>query len=138
MSHEAPRDVERGAGTVGTASGFLVFLLLMFVAVQVLFNLYATTMVTTAAHDAARHVAGFGAAADRCGAVSDADAAFVERLGAYGDAGHANLDWTCTDPDVVVVRVRATHPSVLPTRFGALASLAALDRTIVVRVEADR
>ena len=49
---------ERGAGLVGTSAGFLVFMLMMLAAVQILFNLYATSMVTAAAHDAARDVAG--------------------------------------------------------------------------------
>jgi hypothetical protein len=126
---------ERGAGTFGTAAGFLVFLLLMFTAVQILFNLYATSLVTAAAHDAARDVAGFRAADDRCGAVPAAEAAFVEQLGEYGQQGHATLEWTCNDPNVVRVHVTATHPSILPTRMAGLSSLAELDRTIEVRVE---
>ena len=56
---------------IGTSAGFLVFSLLMFAAVQILFNLYATSMVTSAAHEAAREVAGYAAAADRCAAVAD-------------------------------------------------------------------
>ena len=126
---------ERGAGTFGTAAGFLVYLLLMFAAVQILFNLYATSMVTAAAHDAAREVAGFGASGDRCGATAAAEARFVEQLGDYGDAGHASLEWTCSDPEVVRVRVTAHHPSILPPRLGGLLSLSGLDRTIEVRVE---
>lgn len=126
---------ERGAGTFGTAAGFVVFLLLMFSAVQILFNLYATSMVTAAAHDAAREVAGFGASGDRCRAAVEADADFATALGGYGDAGHASLEWTCTDPDIVRVRVTATHPSILPSRLGGLLSLSELDRTIEVRIE---
>ena len=130
--------IERGAGTIGTAAGFLVFLLLMFSAVQILFNLYATSMVTAAAHDAARDVAGFRAADDRCGATTEAEAGFIEQLGAYGRAGHATLAWTCADPDVVQVHVTATHPSILPARLGGLLSLSELDRTIEVRIESAR
>lgn len=137
-SRPAADAAERGAGTFGTAAGFLVFLLLMFAAVQILFNLYATSMVTAAAHDAARQVAGFAASGDRCGAVDDAEADFVERLGDYGTAGHATLEWVCTDPDVVTVRVIARHPSILPARLAGLGTLAELDRTIRIRVEDDR
>lgn len=129
---------DRGGGTLGTASGLLVFLLLMFTAVQILFNLYATSMVTDAAHAAARDVAGFDSAPDRCAAAAAADMAFVEKLGSYGQAGHAHLEWTCDDPDVVAVRVVARHPTVLPARLGGLLSLSELDRTIEVRVEDDR
>lgn len=123
---------------IGTSAGFLVFLLLMFAAVQILFNLYATSMVTSAAHEAARTVAGFDAAADRCGAVADAEAQFVESLGDYGDAGHAELFWNCADPDVVTVQVVAEHPTFLPAGLAGLIDLGRLDRTIVVRVEAFR
>ena len=129
---------QRGAGLVSTSAGLLVFMLLMLAAVQILFNLYATSMVTAAAHDAAREVAGLDAAADRCGAVADAEAAFVRSLGDYGAAGRATLHWTCNDPDVVRVRVVARHPSVLPERLAGLTSLASLDRTIEIRTESER
>ncbi|MEZ5243910.1 MAG: hypothetical protein R2707_02345 [Acidimicrobiales bacterium] len=129
---------ERGVGTIGTAAAFVVFLLLLFSAVQILFDLYATSMVTAAAHDAAREVAGFRAASDRCGAVDAATAGFVEDLGAYGAAGHATLEWTCSDPEAVRVRVLATHPSVLPPRLGGLLSLSEVDRTVEVRIETER
>ena len=129
---------ERGAGLVGTSAGFLVFMLMMLAAVQILFNLYATSIVTAAAHDAARDVAGFDAAADRCGAVAAAEASFVRSLGEYGTAGHATLQWTCNNPNVVRVRVVARHPSILPARLGGLASLTNLDRTIEIRTEARR
>ena len=136
--HSRLTDPQRGAGLVGTSAGFLVFMLMMLVAVQILFNLYATSMVTAAAHDAAREVAGFDAATDRCGAVAAAEAAFLHSLGDYGAAGHATLHWTCNNPDVVRVKVVAQHPSVLPARFTGLTSLTTLDRTIEIRTETRR
>lgn len=120
---------------IGTSAGFLVFLLLMLAAVQILFNLYANSMVTAAAHDAAREVAGFRASANRCAATVDADAAFDQALGDYGDSGYASLSWVCTDPSVVSVRVIADHPTILPPRMAGLISLGHLDRTITIRVE---
>ncbi len=138
QTHSRPTDPQRGAGLVGTSAGFLVFMLMMLAAVQILFNLYATSMVTAAAHDAARQVAGFDAAADRCGEVAAAEAAFVRSLGDYGTAGHATLQWTCNNPNVVRVRVIAQHPSVLPQRMSGLSSLTNLDRTIEVRTETPR
>lgn len=129
---------DRGAGVVGTAAGFLVFMLLLFAAIQLLFNLYATSMVTAAAHDAAVEVAGFRSSTDRCAAVETAERGFTEALGTYGAAGHATLEWTCSDPEVVRVRIRATHPSVLPPRLIGLRSLSELDRTIEVRIESER
>jgi hypothetical protein len=132
------RESERGAGLIGTAAGFLVFLLLMFTAVQILFNLHATSMVTAAAHDAARDVAGFRSSDDRCAATIEAEEDFTEQLGSYGDAGYARLQWTCTDSDTVSVRVIAVHPSILPRRLSGLLSLSELDRTIEVRIEQAR
>ncbi len=120
------------------SAGFLVFMLMMLAAVQILFNLYATSMVTAAAHDAARQVAGFDADADRCGAVAGAEAALLRSLGDYSTAGHVTLHWTCNNPDVVRVRVVARHPSVLPARLAGLNSLAMLDRTIEIRTETRR
>lgn len=120
---------------VGTSAGFLVFLLLLFAAVQILFNLYATSMVTSAAHEAAREVAGYTAASDRCAAVAGAEAGFVDALGDYGRDGYATLSWNCAGPDVVTVQVTANHPTVLPARMAGLLDLGRLDRTIVVRIE---
>lgn len=120
---------------VGTSAGFLVFLLLLFAAVQILFNLYATSMVTSAAHEAAREVAGHAASPNRCAAIAEAEARFVERLGEYGRDGRAALTWNCADPDVVTVQVVAEHPTVLPARMAGLMDLGRLDRTIVVRIE---
>lgn len=139
--HGRMTDPQRGAGLIGTSAGFLVFMLMMLAAVQILFNLYATSMVTAAAHDAAREVASVDAADDsgnRCGAVAAAEATFTRSLGEYGSAGHVTLQWTCDNPNVVRVRVLAEHPTVLPTRFAALASLASLDRTIEIRTETRR
>lgn len=130
------QDRELGAGLLSTSAGFLVFMLMLLAAVQILFNLYATSIVTGAAHDAARQVAGFDSAANRCAATAVAEAAFLRSLGDYGSAGHASLQWTCNDPNVVKVRVQAQHPSVLPTRLAGLSSLANLDRTIEIRIEA--
>ncbi len=129
---------ERGAGLIGTSTGFLVFLLLLFAAVQILFNLYATTMVTSAAHRAAAQVAGFDASENRCAAVPAAEAAFVETLGQYGRDGNAALSWNCTDPDRVIVIVTADHPTVLPGAVAAILGLSHLRRTIEIRTEQKR
>lgn len=129
---------ERGAGLLSTSFGFLVFLLLMFAAVQIMFNLYATTMVTSAAHDAAMKVAGYDASSDRCAAVPAAEASFVESLGEYGQAGHASLEWNCLDPDRVVVVITADHPTVLPPAVAGIFGLSHLRKTISIRTEMKR
>ena len=127
-----------GATTIGTSAGFLVFLLMLFAAVHILFSLYASSLVTAATLEAAQMVAGYDEVADRCAAVAEAEAQFLEKLGDYGEAGHATLHWICTDPEDVTVRVTADHPTFLPRRLAGLTDLAHLDRTIVVRVETFR
>ena len=115
-----------------------MFLLLLLSAVQVLYGLYATSMVTAAAHDAARDVAAFDSSQDRCARSVDAGRRLRESLGDYSRRARLALLWTCRDPDVVRVRVTATHPSVLPDAIGGLSPLARVDRTIEVRVEEPR
>lgn len=129
---------DRGTGLLGTLAGLFVFLLLMFAAVQVLFDLYATSLVTSAAHDAARLVAGYDHSDDRCGATALADRMFSDALGAYSVESGASLAWTCTDPDSVRVRVVADHPTMLPPILEGLTGLGHVDRTIVIRAETVR
>lgn len=133
-----PRHRDRGTGTIASAGAVLVFLVLMLCAVQVMYDLYATSMVTAVAHDAAREVAAFDASPDRCGSIPEAERRFFDALGDYAWRAHATLRWTCADPAVVRVRVTAEHPTLLPDRFAGLLPLARVDRTIEVRVEARR
>lgn len=96
-------------------------------------------MVTAAAVDAAREVAGYDADGDRCGApLVDAEAMMREALGDYARRGHLVLDWGCGDPDVVRLRVRAVHPSLLPGPVREWFALGSIDRTIEARVERAR
>ncbi len=116
-------------------AGFTVFMLLLTAAVQVLFNLYATTVVTSAAVDVARSVASYDNAAERCAATREADADFARRLGGYLQHGTATLGWTCRDPATVRVTVKATHPTILPAGLVGLTGLGSMQRTIEVRAE---
>ena len=126
---------ERGSGLFGMAAGLTVFLLLMLAAVQVLFNLYASTVVTSAAVDAARIVAGYDSAGDRCAATGGAEAAFWQSLGDYGARGSADLTWDCNGHEKVSLTVAAEHPTILPRRLLGLAGLGRLRRVIEMRVE---
>lgn len=132
---QAGSAAERGSGLFGMAAGLTVFLLLMIAAVQVLFNLYANTVVTTAAVDAARIVAGYDSADDRCAATGGAEAVFWQSLGDYGERGSANLVWICDDREKVSLTVAAEHPTILPQRLLGLAGLGRLNRVIEIRVE---
>lgn len=134
-----PRD-DRGAGLVGLIAGVSVFLAFLLFAVQLLTNLYATSAVTTACWDGARQVAGARIDHTDPDVVAHAERAAEARVraevGRFGE--RLAFDWSGTDDDVVVLRVRGTTP-----RFG-LPGLTApvgfdrVDRQVRVRVESLR
>jgi hypothetical protein len=118
----------------------MVFLVLLLVAVQVLFNLYATSAVTAAAYDAARIVAGAdagagggGGAGSLDGARADAEAGARRTLGRY--ASRTSFQWDVTDPDVVQLHVVAQNPGFLPLALRRPLGFDRVDRTVRVRVE---
>ena len=120
---------ERGGGPLSAWFGLVVFLTLLLFAVQVLYNLYAASVVTSITYDAARRVAG---AEGDPGAIGAAEGQARGALGSY--AARVTFDWAL-DGDVVAVRVRARNPSfLLPAHAGPLA-FGDLDRTVRVRVE---
>ena len=121
---------ERGSGPISTWIGFVVFLGLLLFAVQSLLNLYATSVLTSVAYDAAREVAGAdGGSASVAGAESRAR----RSLGRFGE--RVSFDWSATNEDDVVLRVRGTVPRVLlPVQRGPVA-FGEIDRTVRVRVE---
>jgi hypothetical protein len=120
---------ERGGGLIHLWVGFFVFLVMLLFAVQVLFNLYATSVVTSISYDAARRVAGSDGGPT---AIIDAEADARRALGRY--EGQVTFDWT-TSTDEVVLRVRAVNPSVLMPALAGPVAFDRLDRTIRVRVE---
>jgi Flp pilus assembly protein TadG len=126
---------QRGSGVFGTMFGLFIFLLLLMVSVNVIYALYARSMVTNAALDAARDVAGYGAAADRDAARAAEDAEFRARIALGNDA---HLEWSADDPDVVVVRVVASTPSLMPRGLADVFGIGGTDREIRVRVERER
>lgn len=117
---------ERGAGLIGTIAGVTVFLAFLTVALQILVDLYTTSVVTSATYDAARLVAtGAPPAA--------AEAHARELLGGIGD--DARFTWATDDPSVVRLRVQVpTQHFLLPIVSGVL-GLDDVDRTVFVRVE---
>lgn len=108
----------------------MVFLVLLLFAVQTLTNLYTTSVVTAVAFDAARQVAGAGGGP---GSVVSAEDQARRSLGRFSD--RVAFDWSATDDDTVVLRVRAlNHSTLLPVAAGPVA-FDRIDRTIRVRVE---
>lgn len=76
-----------------------MFLVLLLFAVQVLFNLYATSVVTAAAYDAARMVAASGGAPD-ADVTARAEAHARDVLGRYGE--QVTFRWHIDDREVAL------------------------------------
>lgn len=132
------RSDDRGTGLVGTVAGVAVFLVLLLMAVQLLFNLYATSTVTSIGYDAAREVASNRVDHTNAAAVNDAEARVERRarqqLGRYGR--RVAFGWDGTDAGTVRLRIRATQPRVGFGQFIARPlGFDTIDRTIVVRAE---
>lgn len=114
---------ERGAGILSTSLGLLVFFALLVFAVQVMYNLYATSVITSMALDAARDVA------ERDGITpGEAESAFRDRIG-----GDVDFDIFVAG-DTVQASVRWETKSLFPSISDARA-FGVLDRTFEVRVE---
>lgn len=121
---------ERGGGPISIWIGFSVFLVMLLFAVQVLFNLYAASVVTAVSYDAARRVAGSDGGPDH---MAEAEERARLALGRY--ATRVSFDWSATSADEVVLRIQSDNPSVLLPVMAGPAALDRLDRTIRVRVE---
>ena len=126
------RGDERGTGLIGSVAGVTVFLALLTVAVQVLVDLYQTSVVTAVGYDAARSVA---TRPDQ--PLSTTTARVRDLLGGVGD--DAEIAWD-VDEDAGVVRLHLVVPTrrfLLPAVAGPL-GIDEVDRTITVRIEEQR
>ena len=120
---------DAGAGLIATTTGVLVFLVLLLLAVQVTYHLYATSMVTAAAFDGARLAAGAASTDDAV-----ARDHVLDLLGTYGRERVEALELRRQD-GVVTLRVVAQNPGFLPTGLRRPMGLDRVDRTVRVRVE---
>ncbi len=131
---------DRGTGLFSSIAGVLVFLAFLLFAVQLLFNLYATSVVTSVAYDSARLVATSG--------IDFTDAAGFNRekvqaeqharqlLGKY--ASRVTFAWDGTTTSVVRLHVHAENPHFLLPSVGGSVGFDTIDRTVTVRVERRR
>jgi hypothetical protein len=124
----------RGTALFSTAIGVLVFLVFLMFAVQLLFSLYASSVVTAVASDAAHR---FAAAPGSSPAAIEAEARHD-----LGDLGRsASFTWRREDSDgngvsdTVVLIVVAYPPRFVPRSIGSGAGLTEVRRTIRVREE---
>ena len=120
---------------LGTMAAIFVFLVFLLFAVQLLVGLWGRSVVTAAAYDGARHVAGRQGQRNIGAAQQEAVDRIHQQLGGIGE--HANITWRLS-ADTVEVRIEADNPRFLsPTIAGPLAT-DHIDRTVIVRVERDR
>lgn len=119
---------ESASSPITAVFGVAIFLLFLLLAVQVLLHLYTTSVVGTAAFEAARLHAS-GDALDR-GVAQERAAAL---MGDYG--ARVDFDWAGTDDEQVVLRVTGPSPAVLIRAVGQLTGLDTIDRQVRVRVE---
>ena len=121
---------EDGGGPISTWIGFVVFLGMLLFTVQALLNLYATTVLSSVAFDAARQVAESDGSS---GAIAGAEAQARQMLGRFGS--DVTFDWSATTGDDIVLRVRGRVPSVVLTPGRTALPFGDIDRTVRLRVE---
>lgn len=130
------RRSETGTGLIASLSGLTAFIILLLIAVQVMFDLYARSAITAAAFEAAKQVAGFNIAnlpPDQLAiAESAAEAQARQTLGHYGNT--ATFTWTITAASVAL-RVQVTNESLVPAGLGRVLGIDAIDRTVRVQPE---
>ena len=114
---------------ISSIFGLFVVLVLLLFAVQVVYDLYATSAVTAAAYDAARVVAG---ADGGPGATATAEEGARHALGRYGE--RLAFTWKLDD-DVVELRVVARNPGFLPAGLRRPLGVDTVDRTVRLRTE---
>ena len=114
---------ERGAGLLSMVVGVLMFFVLLTFTVQVMFNLYTTSVVTGLALDAARDVAeqdGLTPAEAEAEFAAVVDGAVRFDITVVGDTVGADLEW----------QTKQLFPA-----FSDARSFGVLNRTFEVRVE---
>ena len=119
---------ERGTGMISTLLGVTFALAFLFVAAQVLVHLYATSVVSGAAYEAARLASGSQPAPPEAAATHGR-----ALLGSFAE-DVSTFEVTRSD-DAVRVRVVGESPALVPAAFGRLTGIGVIDRSVVVRTE---
>lgn len=130
---------DRGVGVFGTSIGFVVFLMFLFVAMQVLFGLYATSTLRATLDDATARAATGGSTAptDLARVADEAEAS----LGEMGRRPSTVIELEAQDEDgdgaadVVVGRARAVPPRFVPQSIGGMLGFEEITAGSRVRIE---
>ena len=130
---------DRGVGVFGTSIGFVVFLMFLFFAMQVMFGLYATSTLRATLDDAASRAATGGGtgAADLARLAAEAEAS----LGEMGRRPSTVIELEVVDEDgdgaddVVVGRARAVPPRFVPPSIGGMIGFEEITAGSRVRIE---
>lgn len=125
---------ERGSGLLSASVGVLVLLVLMLLATQVMYVLYARSAVTAAAYDAARIAAGAESQAlPPDSRIAAADNHLRRVLGRFG-RDRLSTSWSET-ADEVELTVSARTPSLVPAPLRRAIGIDTIRRTVRVRTE---
>lgn len=116
-----------GTAIVGTIVGFLILMVLLLFATQVIVRMYAESALTAAATRAAETVA---TSAQPTEDVAAAETAARSMLGSFA-SHHVTFSWEEVDGQQVVLLVRAESPEFLP----GLAAWSRIQRTVTIRTE---
>ncbi|CAN5903813.1 hypothetical protein BH23ACT2_BH23ACT2_28260 [soil metagenome] len=135
----SPPSTELGTGVIASVAGVGVFLAFLLLAVQLSVNLYATSAVSAAGHDAARTVASRRVdhrdPASVTAARATAEQQLRQTIGTLAEG--AEVSWT-GDGEMVRLRLVVEAPGILPPGLAAGTSLRHIDRTFSVRIEQER
>ena len=122
----------------GTSIGFLVFLMFLFFAMQVMFGLYATTTLRATLHDAtSRAASGATGPGDLARMAEEAESS----LGEMGRRPSTVIELEAVDEDgdgaadVVVGRARAVPPRFVPPSIGGMIGFEEISAGSRVRIE---
>jgi hypothetical protein len=124
------KDRTRGVGIFSSVFGLIFFLVFLLFAVQLMYSLYATTVISGAGYDAGRQLA-------RTGDTDLAEDRFAAVIGGYDATVTFDFEGgtSFTDADTIVVNVTGSNPTLLPDRFARPLPFANVDRTIRIRNE---
>ena len=137
------RWADAGVGMVSSVAGFLVFVLFLMLAVQVLYGLYATSTVRATLHDAASRAASAGDG--RNGSAVDLRRLAAEAEASLGEMGErTTIALRVEDDDgdglgdVVVGDAVAVPPRFVPSSIGGMVGFEQVTASVRVRIERPR